>query len=112
MKVKINTDNSYGGFYSDDSINDGWNMTIEIPNPNLLMPFFHNGKWIEGAKEQDFNNKKQALISELKQQQFNELRPTDFYFIRCLETGVEVPKSVTDERTAIRLKYKDLEDNL
>jgi hypothetical protein len=115
MKAKINIDNSFGGLYTEEFIENrqlDWNFTDELPSTDLFIPIFNNGQWIEGATEEDFNNKKEALISELKRQQFSELQPTDFYFIRNIETGAEIPQSVLDERNAIRLKYQELENDL
>jgi len=117
MKARINLDNSLGGIYTDEFIEkselvSNWNLTDNLPSTDLFIPIFDNGQWIEGATEEDFNKKNEVLISQLKQQQFQELQPTDFYFIRNIETGVEIPQSVLDERTAIRLKYQELENNI
>jgi hypothetical protein len=124
MKAKINIDNSFGGFYTQEFLETNilnvvngqlvseWILTDKIPSTDLFIPIFDNGQWIEGATEEDFNNKKEQSILQLKQQQFAELQPTDFYFIRNIETGVEIPQSVLDERTAIRLKYQELENSV
>ena len=42
---------------------------------------------------------------EKKQMQYQELLPTDWYFVRKFETGVEVPNEILIERQAIRDKY-------
>lgn len=51
---------------------------------------------------------KSIIESENNKKQYLELQPTDWYFIREKETGEEVPKAVLDSRTAIRLKYINL----
>ena len=42
---------------------------------------------------------------EKKQMQYVELLPTDWYFVRKVETGIEVPSEILEQRTAIRNKY-------
>lgn len=44
-------------------------------------------------------------IQYQKQLQYQELQPTDWYFIRRLETGAEIPLEVLEQRQAIREKY-------
>ena len=39
-----------------------------------------------------------------KQEQFKELQKTDWYIIRNIETGVEVPAEILEERAAIRAR--------
>ena len=118
MKAKINIDNSFGGPYTEEFLEKNgqlvadWLLTNEIPNADLLKPILEDNVWIEGATEEDFNNRKEQSLLKLKQEQFNELQPTDFYFIRKLETGAEIPQSVLDERTTIRLKYQNLENDI
>lgn len=43
---------------------------------------------------------------EKKQLQYQELLPTDWYFVRQIETGIEVPAEILLQRTEIREKYK------
>ena len=42
---------------------------------------------------------------ELNKLQYEELKPTDWYFIRQLETGEEIPEDIMVERDLIRKKY-------
>jgi len=54
--------------------------------------------------------KNEALVIEIieenqKQEQFFELQKTDWYIIRNIETGVEIPAEILEEREAIREKY-------
>lgn len=41
----------------------------------------------------------------LKQQQYEELLPTDWYVVRFMETGVEIPEDILKLRKQIREKY-------
>lgn len=50
-------------------------------------------------------------IEQLKQMQYNELLPTDWYFVRKAELGIDVPQFILDERQAIRDKYSNLINN-
>jgi len=47
----------------------------------------------------------ETLLASQKQNQFFELQKTDWYIIRNVETGVEVPAEILEEREAIREKY-------
>lgn len=43
---------------------------------------------------------------EKKQLKYQELLQTDWYFVRQIETGIEVPAEILLQRTEIREKYK------
>ena len=47
-------------------------------------------------------------IEELNRMQFYELQPTDWYFVRKVELGTDVPNDIILERLVIRKKYDDL----
>ncbi len=51
-------------------------------------------------------------IDQLNAQQYDELKSTDWYFVRKVELGVEVPNEVIEARLAIRKKYNDLKANV
>jgi len=53
-------------------------------------------------------NKSMIYEDELNIEQFNELQPTDWYFVRKVELGIDVPDEIILERLAIRKKYDDL----
>lgn len=40
-----------------------------------------------------------------KQEQYQELLPTDWYVVRFIETGVPIPDEISKQRKAIREKY-------
>ena len=44
----------------------------------------------------------------LKQQQYEELKETDWYYTRYIETGQEVPLEIKQQRQEIREKYNNL----
>jgi hypothetical protein len=48
----------------------------------------------------------------LKKSQYDELQPTDWYFVRKVELGIDVPNDIILERLAIRKKYDDLKTDL
>ena len=48
----------------------------------------------------------QQNIENIKQQQFEELSKTDWYVTRFIETGVEIPEEILEERKQIRLRYE------
>jgi len=51
-------------------------------------------------------------INQLNEMQYNELKSTDWYFVRKVELDVEVPNEVIEYRLAIRKKYDDLKEDL
>ena len=51
-------------------------------------------------------------INQLNEMQYNELKSTDWYFVRKVELGAEVPNEVIESRLAIRLKYDNLKANV
>jgi hypothetical protein len=51
---------------------------------------------------------KTEAIDKLKKECYNELALTDWYFVRKIDIGVEVPKEVIEQRNEIRKKYNDL----
>ena len=48
----------------------------------------------------------QQNIENIKQQQFKELSKTDWYITRFIETGIEIPEEILEERKQIRLRYE------
>lgn len=42
---------------------------------------------------------------DLDKMQFDELQPTDWYFVRKVELGIDVPTEIIEQRLAIREKY-------
>ena len=50
----------------------------------------------------------QQNIENIKQQQFEELSKTDWYYTRHIETGQEVPLEIKQQRLDIREKYNNL----
>lgn len=51
---------------------------------------------------------KTEAIDKLKKECYNELSLTDWYFVRKIDIGVEVPKEIIEQRNEIRKKYNDL----
>lgn len=51
-------------------------------------------------------------INQLNEMQYSELKSTDWYFVRKVELGIEVPQEILDERDSIRKKYNDLKANV
>ncbi|MFY9088964.1 hypothetical protein [Arcobacter aquimarinus] len=84
-----------------------------------------NEKWIEKEPfngREDFNNwqeiedfileiklnqEKTPEIQELKQY----LKETDFYYLRKMETGEDIPIDIVEKRLNTRLRIRELEDN-
>lgn len=61
--------------------------------------------------EEEILQIKEQKIEELKKQQYKELQETDWYYIRNIETGVEIPEDIKELRSTIRSKYDSLINN-
>ena len=116
MKVRIVNNEPQGIFPNDyleknsDKIINGqlvsqWQLTEVLPNENLLKPFWNGTQWIEGATAEEIAEQELEQQKILKQQQYEELLPTDWYVIRFMETGVEIPEDILKLRKQIREKY-------
>lgn len=51
---------------------------------------------------------KTEAIDKLKKQCYDELALTDWYFLRKMDIGIEVPVEVIEKRNEIRKKYNHL----
>ena len=51
---------------------------------------------------------KTETIDKLKKECYDELALTDWYFIRKMDIGVEIPLEVIEQRNETRKKYNDL----
>ena len=51
---------------------------------------------------------KTEAIDKLKKECYDELALTDWYFVRKMDIGIEVPKKIIEQRNEIRKKYNDL----
>jgi hypothetical protein len=78
-------------------------ISIKI-KPNCI-EYFYDSDVVEDVS--------QTLTAEqLNEMQYIELQPTDWYFVRKVELGVDVPNEVILERLAIRKKYDDLKNGI
>lgn len=55
---------------------------------------------------------KEQKIEQLKKQQYEELKDTDWYYVRNIETGLEIPENIKQLRSSIRDKYDSLINKL
>lgn len=51
---------------------------------------------------------KTEAINKLKKECYDELALTDWYFVRKMDIGVEIPLEVIEQRNETRKKYNDL----
>lgn len=91
IKPEKECDLGYGGFFGDNHF------------------FFFES---EKENEDFFKGNNKVTIEQLNSQQFEELQLTDWYFVRKVELGIDVPNDVILERLAIRKKYDDLKTTL
>ena len=113
MKSRI-FNNKFQGIYSDEfiSINlsnvingqlvSKWQLSKVLPSEDLINPVWNGTQFIEGTPEKEIQEKKEFELKEKKQEQYNELLKTDWYFTRLVEKGIEVPKEIIEQRELIR----------
>lgn len=113
MKARILENNRcilYTQEFLDFKVNEitDWNLTDILPSSNLLIPIWNGSEWIEGITDEELQIIKQQKIDGLNKLQYDELSVTDWYLIRKLDIGVEIPIEIINQRNEIRLKYNDL----
>lgn len=64
------------------------------------------------TQEQQLERAKSLFISEKKNLANKTLRTTDWYVIRKMETGVEIPQDILDKRAAIKSEVETYETNM
>lgn len=74
-------------------------------------PIIVDGDYVTELVSTEGENDK-LTVDQLNEMQYNELKSTDWYFVRKVELGVEVPNEVIEDRLAIRKKYDDLKKDL
>lgn len=74
-------------------------------------PVIVNGDFVTELVSTEGEDDK-LTINQLNEMQYNELKSTDWYFVRKVELDVEVPNEVIEYRLAIRKKYDDLKKDL
>ena len=74
-------------------------------NGGLIKPIWNGSEWIEGATPEEIAEQELEKQKILKQQQYEELLPTDWYVIRFIERGIEIPEEIKIQRQAILDKY-------
>lgn len=99
---RYNQENIFRGATEIQPEDNLWTLINPI---NFIIPVFNGTEWIESANEEQVSQAQADTIKFLKEECYKELFPTDWYFIRKAETGVDVPQSILDERAAIRAKY-------
>lgn len=102
----INTDKTCGGVTETKPQDNNWTLVPYLGG--FVKEYFNGEKWIESASIEQINLDKQNKIDALKKECYNELALTDWYFVRKMDIGVEVPIEVIEQRNAIRQKYNDL----
>jgi hypothetical protein len=117
MKARI-YNNQFAGLHNLEWLNNNqekviggqlvseWQLTDILPNETLLKPIWNGSEWIEGATKEQIQQQELEQKKILKQQQYEELLPTDWYVVRFIETGIAIPEEILQQRQAIREKYE------
>jgi hypothetical protein len=80
------------------------------PDYELMLQWQQNeGTFIEfDGTIEELEQLNQKKIQELKKLQYEELLPTDWYFVRLIEKNITIPEEILNEREQIRIKYNNL----
>lgn len=89
-------------------LSEGCEEVSVLYNGGFINPIWNGLEWIEGAIEEEIAEANKLKIKDLKNQQYQEMQPTDWYYTRFLETGQEVPLEIISLRQDIRNKYDNL----
>jgi hypothetical protein len=91
-------------------------MTIDIDDftefNNVILPtekekkyiklMFNGVNYYEGATPEEIAEQENQQKQELKRQAHEELLKTDWYVVRFVERGIEIPKEILEQRELIR----------
>jgi hypothetical protein len=119
MKARIeNTE--FKGIYTDEFIQDNlsniingqlvseWELTEIFPT-ELELKFiklkFDGLVYFEGASVEEIQEAENAKKKVQNLEIYNELLLTDWYVVRFVETGIQIPVEILAERQAIRNRY-------
>jgi hypothetical protein len=109
----INNDGNFCQYCDEDFIVPKNLIKIELSELELIkleklkVKKYINSIWIESITEQELQLIKEQKIEELNKLQYDELSVTDWYLIRKLDTGTEIPIEIVNQRDEIRLKYNE-----
>lgn len=68
IQSKINTDNSFGGNFTEDRVKEGWNMTNVVYQGGFVKPVWNSTAWIESASQAEIDKiNLQKLIAKQKE---------------------------------------------
>ena len=101
--INANKDKEIGG-----ELVSEWQLTEVLPNEQekaYLKLMFDGENYYEGATPEEIAEQELEKQKILKQQQYEELLPTDWYVIRFIERGIEIPEEIKIQRQAILDKY-------
>lgn len=77
---------------------------------NYIKPMYNpqDNTIYEGATLEDLEALELEKIKNLKEEQYNELLETDWYVVRFIETGKEIPLEIIELRASIRARYDSI----
>lgn len=116
MKARI-FNSEFKGIYTDEFLQNNssnvingqlvseWELTEILPTESYIKTMFDGVNYYEGASIEEIAIHQNNILNENKKQAYNELLPTDWYVIRKLETGIDIPAEILAERQAIRNRY-------
>lgn len=107
IKARIDNEGYFISNYTPDRVQDDWIM-VEQYTGEFIKPKWDGTKWVDTANDVEKTDDVARKINILKNEQFAELQPTDWYIIRQMDTGEPVPEHIRKQRACIRTKYNAL----
>ena len=109
MEISTHVNGYFAGNYSRIKYVPANKTVCEVfYDGNFYNAFYNGTEWIEKATAQEIEEANKSTVQNLNLQQYQELLSTDWYYIRYVETGQEVPLEIKQQRQEIREKYNNL----
>ncbi len=105
MKARIINNSEFGGIFTDEFIQENWEVTDVLPDDNLINKKWNGLQWIEGlslSQINDLNIQKAIEIDLYYTKKISELLVKPIEKLNC--DGIPIPQSKLDERDALRVE--------
>lgn len=80
----------------------------DVIPPGILIPFWDGEKYYETITPAEIASRKIERNLQYNLQQYDEMKPYDWYFTRFVRNGTPVPQSILDILLEIELRYDNL----
>ena len=107
MKSTYNLETGFFvGNYPLNELPNNCGFADENYNLQFIVGKWNGTEWIEASTPEEIAEQENQQKQELKRQAHEELLKTDWYVVRFVERGIEIPEEILQQRQAIREKYE------